>query len=234
MIPTFRKQKAFVVQSITCGLVASVLVACLAPVSFAQDRNGAMPENAYERSFGGGWICDTGYHLDNGACIAVRVPENAFATGRSFGRGWRCRRSFQEVEGMSCREIVIPPHAFLDSTGMSWSCERGFRKIRNRCEPVDVPGNAFLSGDSYGSGWECDRGFSAESGDCVPINVPDNAFLEQDNYGLGWQCERGYEQQRDACVAIRLPENAHLDHSGNRWSCDRGFRVSGDTCVLAR
>ena len=46
-----------------------------------------------------------GYQENNGACKAVAIPANAYATGRSYGRGWDCHYGFYK-EGESCVEIV--------------------------------------------------------------------------------------------------------------------------------
>ncbi|MQX38410.1 hypothetical protein [Roseospira navarrensis] len=215
-------------------LVAAVLVLLFMSVAVAQDQTGPTPENAHDRSYDGGWDCDDGYRLEDGACKAIGVPDNAFATGRSYGSGWECRHGFTDVDGLTCRAVFVPPNAYLDATGLEWACDRGYRRVRDGCEPVNRPENSFLSDDTYGSEWECDRGYLEEAGRCVAIDVPENAFLVERESGPGWRCERGYEPDGNTCVLIVPPQNAHIDRSGNRWACNRGFRMLGGQCVLAR
>jgi hypothetical protein len=75
------------------------LIAFLAFPVLAQDGTGPMPENAEARSYGGGWDCDLGYRVEGEECVAIDIPENAYATGRSYGSGWACRRGYEEVGG---------------------------------------------------------------------------------------------------------------------------------------
>lgn len=94
-------------------LIAAAIIALPTPAA-AQDGTGAAPTNASDRAFGGGWDCDPGYRVSDGACAEIVVPENAYATGRSYGTGWNCRRGFQARDG-ACAPIPVPENAFLDS-----------------------------------------------------------------------------------------------------------------------
>ena len=101
--------------------------------ALAQDGLGQPPENAQKRNFGSGWNCNIGYRVDEGRCVKLDIPENAYATGRSYGIGWACRRGFNEVNRESCEAIFVPENAFLRSSGYDWQCERGFRQDREAC-----------------------------------------------------------------------------------------------------
>jgi len=231
---SFETGALFIARSTWRVLVPVFLVFLFTSVAFAQDHSGPPPENAHNRSFGGGWDCDDGYRQEDGACIAVVVPEDAFATERTYGKGWECRHGFKEADGATCREVVVPPNAYLTSTGEDWACDRGYRRIRNRCEVIESPENSFLSDDTYGSGWECDRGFSEEAGGCVTINVPENAYLTNKRYGPPWACDRGFVEKDGRCEPIVVPDNAFLvvGEYGPGWRCERGYEQNGTKCTL--
>jgi hypothetical protein len=80
-------------------IVAAGMIAFLAFPVLAQDGTGPMPENAEARSYGGGWNCALGYRVNGEECVAIDIPENAYATGRSYGSGWACRRGYEEKAG---------------------------------------------------------------------------------------------------------------------------------------
>jgi hypothetical protein len=145
--------------------IATVIIALPTPVA-AQDGTGAAPTNASDRTYGGGWDCNPGYRVANGACAEIVVPENAYATGRSYGTGWNCRRGFQARDG-GCAPIPVPENAFLDSRsgGPGWRCDRGFRPVDGTCVELRVPANAHL--DRTGNDWRCDRRFQLRDGQCV-------------------------------------------------------------------
>jgi hypothetical protein len=214
--------------SILAGLVAS-----LAFPALAQDGRGALPDNALARGQGGGWDCDVGYRVDGTTCREIEIPENAYATGREYGTGWACRRGYEEVFGVSCKVIPVPPNAFLRSSGFDWQCDRGFRPERDSCVPVTVPENAYLSDERLGSGWTCNRGFIEDADRCVPIAVPENGYLTNADYGDAWACERGFAAVDDRCEAVAVPANAFLDPQGYGpgWRCERGFEPAGDACL---
>ena len=141
-----------------------ILIALLVAASgsvYAQAGPGDVPENASAKRYGTGWACDRGYREADGACAAVDIPANAYATGSSYGSGWECSRGFRRSKG-SCAAIRVPANAYLNSTrGDTWKCDRGFRKIDDTCVAIKVPSNGYLSDSSYGRGWQCDRGFGA-------------------------------------------------------------------------
>jgi hypothetical protein len=123
------------------------VVASLAVPAVAQDGTGPAPQNAQDRRYGGGWECDLGYRVDDGGCLEITIPENAYPTGRSYGTGWACRRGYEEVSSTSCEPIRVPDNAFLRSSGYGWQCERGFRQERNACAAIDLP-NAREGGEN--------------------------------------------------------------------------------------
>ena len=88
-----------------------------------------LPANASARNFGEGWECDRGYRREDNACLAIIVPENAYATNRSYGTGWECMHGFQEVDGAICLEVVVPDGGYLDPSGQRWNCLRGYIKV---------------------------------------------------------------------------------------------------------
>ena len=60
----------------------------------------------------------------------------------------------------------MPEHAFLNYTGKDWKCERGYKRVNEQCQRVQVPEHAFLS--TSGDAWVCDRGFKREGNRCSP------------------------------------------------------------------
>ena len=163
--------------------LAFVTLIAIGSPSFAQSRDAPMPANAQPKSYGEGWECDREYRRDGDACLAIIVPENAYATNRTYGRGWECLHGFQEVDDAACFEVVVPEGGYLDPSGQRWSCLRGYMKVDDICIEVVVPDNAYLSADSYGAAWLCNRGYQVEGDTCVAIAVPENAFLNASSYG---------------------------------------------------
>ncbi|MEO0916223.1 MAG: hypothetical protein AAFY31_04465 [Pseudomonadota bacterium] len=104
-----------------------------------------MPANAQPKSYGDGWECVRGFRQDGDACLAIIVPENAYATNRTYGSGWACLHGFQEVDNASCREVMVPDGGYLDPSGNSWSCLRGYMKVDDICLEIVLPPNAYLA-----------------------------------------------------------------------------------------
>jgi hypothetical protein len=59
-------------------LILLALLATAPGVVFAQVASIGMPENSHARSYGSGWECDRGYRAVDEACVAVKVPANAY------------------------------------------------------------------------------------------------------------------------------------------------------------
>lgn len=220
----------------SCSRLAIVagLVASLAFPAFAQDATAPMPAHAQPKSYGEGWDCDRGYRREADKCLAVIVPENAFATNRTYGAGWECLHGFRQVDDAVCLKVVVPDGGYLDPSGKSWSCHRGYMEADDLCEKVVLPPNAYFSQNVYRSVWLCDRGYKVEGETCVEIAVPENAFLNGSSYGRPWTCERGFRENGDECKRVAVPENAFFDDKsyGPGWSCERGFAASNDGCTV--
>ncbi len=84
------------------------------------------------------------------------VPDHAYI---DVGEG------FKQVNHR-CEEIQVPEHAFLESTGNCWQCERGYKRVKEQCQRVQVPEHAFL--DTWGNGWACERCFRRSGDRCAP------------------------------------------------------------------
>lgn len=182
------------------AVVAGVIASMAFPV-FAQDGTGPMPDNAEARSYGGGWNCDLGYRVEGAECLALDIPENAYATGRSYGLGWACRRGYEEAEGTSCEAIPVPENAFLRSSGYNWQCDRGYQQNRETCVPIVLPDHAYLNDDTSDSGWTCERGYEQVNNTCVALDLPANAHL--DRSGNRWRCDRSFQLSNEECVLGR-------------------------------
>ncbi len=57
----------------------------------------------------------------------------------------------------------LPEHAYT-TFGNNWWCERGFKRVGDECQSVEVPEHAYLAGND----WVCDRGFKREGNRCSP------------------------------------------------------------------
>ena len=181
----------FALSSTELLALAFVALIAIGSPSYAQSQAARMPENAQPKRYGEGWECDRGYRRDGDACLAIIVPENAYATNRTYGTGWECLHGFQDVDEATCLEVVVPDRGYLDPSGKSWSCLRGYMKVDDLCREIDMPPHAFLADRGYGAAWLCDRGYEIEGDTCVAIVVPENAFLNGSGYGQPWTCERG-------------------------------------------
>lgn len=199
----------------------------------AQMAADGIPENAEATSYGREWRCNRGYLESDGACAAIEIPENAYATRSSYGAGWKCSHGFKKTDG-SCTPTRVPANAHLDPVrGDSWKCNRGYRAVDDTCVVIDVPANGYLSDEAYGSGWACDRGYRSRGDTCVVVNIPENAYPTYATYGSGWECHRGYRENNGACKSVIVPVNGYLTEAshGSGWACKRGFRADGDKCT---
>ena len=213
-------------------ILAVCALLSVAPPLHAQTALQPIPENASPQSYGDGWECDIGYRLNAGNCSAVIVPKNAYETNRTYGRGWECFHGFRVEGDADCVAVAVPEGGFLEPSGERWHCLRGFIKLDDTCQEINLPANAYLADTSYGLPWVCERGFEAVDDACVAIAVPANAYLNTSSYGQPWTCERGFFEQDGSCAAVMVPENAYFDDAtyGNGWKCERGYAASGQTC----
>ncbi len=70
------------------------------------------------------------------------------------------------ISSMSCSSVEppeIPKHSFV-VYGDHWKCDRGFKRVEDECQPVELPEHAFLT--EYGVDWNCERGFRREGNRC--------------------------------------------------------------------
>jgi len=77
-------------------------------------------------------------------------------------------------------------HAYI-TFGDHWRCERGFKRVEDECQSVEVPEHAFLSYN--GDDWRCERGYKRADGGCRSLEVPEHAYLGFN--GDDWVCDRG-------------------------------------------
>jgi hypothetical protein len=181
-------------------ILAAVLFAGPGRAS-AQGAGVDVPANAFPTSsYGRGWACRRGYRMEEGACVAIHVPANAYLD--SLGDRWKCDRGYRKVSD-GCLAIEVPPNAYLSAAGNEWLCERGYREVAETCSAIRVPANGFLTDSAYGTGWTCDRGYHAVGDDCAAIQLPENAHL--DYLGRGWDCDPPYRRRQDGCA---LPPEA--------------------------
>jgi hypothetical protein len=197
----------------------------------AQSASSAIPDNARQRSYGGGWECKRGYRETAGRCDKVIVPANAYLS--SEGSSWICNRGFL-TDGARCTAVQIPlnGHAVDTRYDKGWRCNRGYRPVGETCVRLSIPAHAYAIDSNYGTGWKCERGFREAEGGCVALVVPANGYLVQ--AGDEWKCERGFRRFGDSCDAVAVPANAYLDDLGSDWRCDRGFRRMSGGCVALR
>lgn len=166
-----RRSRAIIILS----LILMPLLAAIPGLVLAQEGSAGIPENSHSKSYSGGWDCDRGYRAANAACVAIKVPANAYLTSSiSSGSAWKCNRGFRRT----------------DATG--------FRQFDATCVAIAVPANGYLVDASYGPGWKCDRGYRVVDGACAAIMMPENAHI--DFSGSDWDCNRPYQRQRDECT----------------------------------
>ncbi len=89
----------------------------------------------------------------------------------------------------------VPDHAYIDSVD-DWKCDRGFKRVTERCEEIQVPEHAFL--EYTGNRWKCERGYKRVDDQCQGVQVPEHGFLN--TWGDGWECERGFRHSGNRCA----------------------------------
>ena len=179
-----------------CALIFLPLLAAAPGLIYAKGGSIEVPENSTAKSYGGGWNCDKGYRESSGACVAVKVPANAYPTNKSFGRGWECNRGYQQINE-SCGPIKVLVNGYLDYSGDKWKCNRGFLMVDKTCVAIKVPANGYLNESSSRPGWKCERGYRADKEACVALKIPENAHI---NYsGNNWDCNRPFRKRQGRC-----------------------------------
>ena len=115
-------------------MTSSMLFVGFPGQALAQATAGQIPENAEARSYGDGWRCNPGYRESNGACAAIEIPANGYATSSSYGKGWECDRGYR-ADGNACIAVTVPENAHLYFSGNDWECDKPYNKRSDRCVP---------------------------------------------------------------------------------------------------
>ncbi|MBF0330737.1 MAG: hypothetical protein HQL17_02280 [Candidatus Omnitrophica bacterium] len=127
----------------------------------------------------------------------------------------------------SCVHAAIPAHAQADMFGRGWTCDPGYVKKDELCEPLVLPAHARVN--LLSDGWECQKGYVKMDNGCQLMRIPPNA--ERDSFGNGWRCQRGYAQEGNECFAIKIPMHGQLNALGNDWQCQNGFKKKLNVCI---
>jgi len=152
------------------------------------------------------------------AKVLVPMAEASAAAAAPARHFTGCGYGYRDVN-QHCLPVQPPPHAFVNSMGDDWACERGFTRKDDHCAPTVVPENAHLTT----FGWECNRGSQQHEQKCLKIQIPPHAYMVNDTFSVGWDCERGFARAQNQCTAVRVPEHGFLAASGHEWRCDRGY-----------
>ena len=81
--------------------ISTVAFLLLQISSNAADTTNTLPENAWLGD-NGAWYCDDGFKKANNACVAIQVPENAFA----YGSEWYCKTGFVRSQNKCVSKAV--------------------------------------------------------------------------------------------------------------------------------
>lgn len=115
-------------------MIASIFsVMLLALPAFAQAAAPPMPENASPKSYGDGWQCNIGFRLNEDACVAVVVPQNAYDTHRTYGAGWECLHGYRKTDDAACVAVDVPEGGLLrqaNSGGVRAAISRWMTHVR--------------------------------------------------------------------------------------------------------
>ncbi len=77
-----------------------------------------------------------------------------------------------------------------------WKCDRGFKRVADRCDQIQVSEHAFP--EYPGKRWQCERGYKRVNDQCQVVQVPEHAFLN--TWGDGGECEWGFRRSGDRCA----------------------------------
>jgi len=72
--------------------------------SRSQEIPKQVPVNAQAKPYGTGWECKQGFRQDGVACVAIKLPENAYLSETSHVSGWECRRGYKSDRN-SCEAV---------------------------------------------------------------------------------------------------------------------------------
>ena len=101
------------------SLVLFLIMITFATSLFAQVSDGDIPTHARAKTYGSGWVCERGYQAAGEACVAIKIPSNAYQTNSSYGNGWRGNWGYLKTDE-TCTAINIPENAYLNSNGNDW------------------------------------------------------------------------------------------------------------------
>jgi hypothetical protein len=101
---------------LTAALLPTLLA--LPGGALAQDNSKVVPANAQAKQYGSGWECKLGFRRDGAACVAIKLPANAYLSDDIYGPGWACKREYK-ADGNSCVAVKLPQNAYL--AGSSYS-----------------------------------------------------------------------------------------------------------------
>ena len=146
-----------------------------------------------------------------------------------------CKYGYKRV-GTSCVKKtaqIIPANAY--KSGNTWYCKSGYKKTGNSCtkivsNTINIPANAYKSGNKSGNTWYCKSGYKKTGNSCTKIvlktiNIPANAYKS----GNSWKCFSSHYKNNNSC--IKLPSNASAFSSGDGFYCKTDYKKSGARCI---
>src|SRR5688572_9534185 len=111
--------------------------------ALSQTAMASPPANSHPLQYRtGGWDCNRGFVKTGDACVAMKIPPNAYLS--SGGSRWDCDRGFMK-RSEECVRVSVPANAYFDESSYrdGWACNRGYRRIEKACVAVSVPPNAY-------------------------------------------------------------------------------------------
>ena len=98
----------------------------------------------------------------------LSLPRGVRARGSR--RPLRVRPSELEVSALADGDGLLlkcglPSGAYVSSRSRGWVCERGFKKVAESCEAIQLPTHAHLG--FSGNTWRCDRGYEKRDQTCI-------------------------------------------------------------------
>ena len=70
-----------------------------------------------------------------------------------------------------CLLKKVPDNAY--TSGISWSCSSGYKKVGDTCQKVIAPANAYV----LGSTWYCNSGYKQVGNSCEKVVAPANSYV---------------------------------------------------------
>ncbi len=109
--------------------------------------------------------CDRAYRKQGNACIAIKLPSNAYLTNNSYGTGWACECGYR-ADDTQCVAVAVPANGYLVDAayGPGWSATVPMSR-RATCVAVQLSEYAHL--DYTGRAWDCSTPYRRELERCV-------------------------------------------------------------------